>query len=407
MNISSDAQRVLQGASPEAIKYVTQNAPGQVVTSGEAERLLSKFNVVPQNVLASGNVQQTLATPTPRPDDLLGIRSQIMGEVGVGTRQAELDAAQKAYETAYGQLGQFDTATEELNRKIGEQALSTNVLRGEQATASNLRATERSGVARAAELAATTVEGKRAAVQAAKAEAETQFGIRQQEVQEKRDLIRQYPGAGITFGDSFDSAMGKISKQVTTQKDDSRKQMLQDKLLELGQKSSGSLKDLEKRLKKVNKTAYDQALKEVDQKNQLFDLQVQQTRAQIGQIGKSSGSGSYDDKDIQSYIDAYGKGQITAPNIPVKIRDQVLAGAAPILKENATLQATSDINELMNPQDKSGNPIASPPRESVISKARALYPELNQDDIIGIVNGITNSQPQQSIAAWYNPLTWF
>lgn len=336
-SISNDAQKVLQGASPEAIQYVTSNATGGKLTSGEAQALLSKFKADPSRVLSSQNITQANTTPTPRPDDLLGIRSQIMNEVGVGTRQSELDAAQAEYQKIYDQLSQFDTATDEQNRKIGEQALSTNVLRGEQATASNLRSTERSSIARAADVAAQAVESKRASVQAARAEAESQFNIRQQEVNDKRQLILQYPGAGITFGDSFETISSKLGKYQEQQKKDAYKETIKSKLMDLGLETSGNTKKLESRLKKANKKAYDQTLKEIDQKNQMFDLQIQDTKSQIAKRN-SGGDGltPYQQYQIQKYEEEkQAKEQSDAASYMNELASKVLDPKSPLDKESA------------------------------------------------------------------------
>lgn len=286
--VSSDANAVLSGASEAARNYAISNAPGQNLTSGEAQRLLAQFNASPDAVMSANNIAATNTNPTPAPDDLLGIRKQVNTELGV-------DALQQAYQEIYGRLSQFDTATDELTRKIKEQPLGMNVIRGEQATASDLRATERASIAREAEVA-------QSALLAAKQEAKDVFSIRESEVNQKRQLILQYPGAGLTFADSFETAAKKLDQYQEKVKKEEYKDSLKSKLIELGLKTSGKTKDLEKRLKKANKTAFEQTKQENELKLQQLKLNIEDTKSQIANRGKDKDTSEADYKKMEMQL---------------------------------------------------------------------------------------------------------
>lgn len=286
--VSSDAQNVLSGASAEATQYVLANTPGQNLTSGEASRLLAQYNANPDAVMSAGNIAATNSNPTPAPDDLLGIRKQVYSELGVN------DLQQK-FNDIYGQLNAFDTATEEQSRKIMEQPLSMNELRGANATATELRATERSGLARQAEVA-------RSALLAAQQEAQAVYGIRESEVQQKRQYLLQYPGAGFTMADSFETISKKLGDYQEKVKKDDYKASLKEKLISLGLKTSGNTKSLEARLKKANKSLLEQTKQENALKLEALKADIANTKSLIA--NRNSGGGM-SESEIKSANEAY------------------------------------------------------------------------------------------------------
>lgn len=349
MAVSKDAQAVLSGASQEAINYVTQNASGGQVTSGEAKALLAKFQANPSAVLTSGNIAETTTNPVPKPDDLLGIRKYIGNELGVDTKQA-------AYDAIYGQLSQYDTATKEQSRKINEQALSTNVLRGEDATATNLRANERLGIAKEADVALSSL-------QAAKSEQEAQFAIRQQEVRDKQAIMVQYPGAKIHAGDSYDSVVKKLDKYQEQVKKDTKKDALKEKLTSLGLSNKGNTKTLEKRLKKVNKKAYNDAQK-------LADLKIEEVKVGI--------------ENTKSIIKDRNSGTGTA---------QATKTAEAQLKRDQEFSAeVSRLVEDVNDPNKKGID-----REVAKSILAAKFPEYDENQIYSV---LPDQQPIEQPSAW-------
>lgn len=244
--VSSDAQKVLSGATQEAIDYAKQNAPGNVLTSGEATNLLGKFgNLNPNGVFSTSNVVGASTAPKQRPDDLMGIRSQIQSELG-------LPGLQQQYQDIFGRLQAFDQAATGTQIGLENQPVALNVIRGQQAEAGRQSAFQREGLARQAQVT-------QSALQAAQQEASDRFAIRQQEVNLKRQLILENPGAGITFGDSVESAAKKIKKyqdklvkeEQKRQEEMSKKEeksRLKDMAMQLGVSTKGSRKELRDRI---------------------------------------------------------------------------------------------------------------------------------------------------------------
>lgn len=289
MEISSEAKDVLGSASSGVMDYIKSTGGwGSKLNANEARRLLAQYQASPDAVMSASNISATQTNPTPAPDDLLGIRKQVNTELGV-------DNLQKTYQDIYGQLSQFDTATEEQTRQLGERALSTNVIRGEQATASNLRATERASIARQAEVA-------QSALLAAQQEARDVYGIRESEVKEKRQYLLQYPEAGFTMADSFNTISKKLGEYQEKVKKDEYKSSLKSKLIELGLKTSGNTKSLEKRLKKANKSAFEQTKKENELKLEQLRLNIEDTKSQIANRGKDKDTSEADYQKMEMQL---------------------------------------------------------------------------------------------------------
>jgi len=223
--------------------WLTENY-GQNIENKARGNIRDAWQAQAGNVFSTGNIQ---GGTVPRPDDLLGIRAQIQEQLGIPEQQ-------KAFQEQFAGLQTFDTATEEQQRQIRERLTSTNVIRGEQATASELRASERGGLSRALAVS-------QSALQASQQEAQFQFGIRQDEVNQKRQLILNNPEAGITFSDSFESAAKKIAnyneEREAKLKKDAEKQALKDAYFQLTGKMAEpmSTSRLRKKLKSAAKKA--------------------------------------------------------------------------------------------------------------------------------------------------------
>ena len=98
-----------------------------------------------------------------------------------------------------------------------------------------------------------------------------------------------------------------------------------------------------------------------------------------------SGTGGTDN-DVDTYARAFNAGQITAPNIPQKIRGQVLARA----KELALIDLKEDIQTGVS-QNKFKDV------NGAVSQLRAVYPEFTKEEIEREVNQLfkPDTQPQQ------------
>lgn len=352
-------------ADPLVPTVPISNTPYQApLTPSTAAQTLNKYGIDPNQVLSADNIQQTITNPAPAPDDLLGIRSSLYNSTGVNAAQAEYQAARQAASSAA--LGLSERLT-----GLRGRAVSLNKITGTQAQERAVSSNEINALNAAEQLALGNYQAK-------KSEADAQFAIRESEVTQKRSLQAQYPGAKISVADSFDDAFKKIDKYAEEQKKEVYKATLKAKAVELGLKTKGNTKQLEKRISKANKSAIADAKKLSDLQLTKLQADIDNTRSEIANRGSSGIS----DSDVQAYVDAYGRGQITAPNIPTKIRDKVLAQAAPLLKQTAISQATSDIMELAQND-------YSP--ELITAKIAALYPELNKDEIGTLVGQSTQS----------------
>lgn len=269
-----------QGVSQDFINsQIAGGGYGSKINSNEVQRILSAYQATPQDVFTTSNINQTATSPTPAPDDLLGIRSQINTDLGI-------PGLQTSYQTAYQDLLNAKAAAREQQTALSNLPQALGVIRGEQAIAGEQASNRISALSDAAAVA-------QSALQAAQQEASAQFGIRQGEVEQKRSIILQYPGAGITFGDSFDTIAKKLDTYQTKVAEEEQKTAYKNSLkniaLELGLKTKGSTKELEKRISKANK----QALEDAKKANEL-DLEYK--KAQINQL--KSKIGGVDEKDI-------------------------------------------------------------------------------------------------------------
>jgi len=147
---------------------------------------------------AAYSAKNISAPAGPRPDDLMNIRSNINKELGIPTMQTE-------QQNVYQQLLNYDTSTEQGQLGIMNQPKAMGVLRGEAATQQWQRDIGRSSLARSLDAISTRLQG-------AMTEAGERFNIRSTEVQDIKNLMLQFPDAGITFSDTTEKMASKIKK---------------------------------------------------------------------------------------------------------------------------------------------------------------------------------------------------
>lgn len=263
---------------------------GVNVDQQDVARVLSGFQANAGNVYTTDNINQTNTNPTVAPDDLLGIRNQISNELGLPGLQTE-------YNTSLADLAAAKKLAQDQQTAIENLPQALNVIRGEQATAGALASNRISALAEAANV-------KQQQVQAANMELAARYGIRESEVNQKKEMMVQYPGAGIKFGDSFESVSSKLNTYQKQQEKDARKQSLKDKLLSLGLKTSGSIKQLEKRLRKANKQEFSNAKEEARLKLEGLRLDIENTKSLIANRGRENQQGLY--TDLVMMKDEYG-----------------------------------------------------------------------------------------------------
>lgn len=120
------------------------------------------------------------------------------------------------------------------------------------------------------------------------------FQIRNQEIGEKKQIMLQYPGAKVTFGDSFDTVSKKLVKYEKEQKESNYKAELKKMAIQIGAslktKKGGTagIKDLEKNIAKVNKNALKRAEAEADLKMEALRMDIANTKSTIANRGKET-----------------------------------------------------------------------------------------------------------------------
>lgn len=271
------------------------------LTPAVATQVLSQYGIDPNQVLSSGNIQQTTTNPAPAPDDLLGIRAGLYNTLGVNqASQDNLNAQKAASDAALG-------LNERLTGLRG-RAVSLNKITGTQAQERAVSSNEIDALNAASVNALNQYQAK-------KSEADAQFAIRESEVTQKKALMAQYPGAKISFTDSFESSMKKIDNYAQDQKKEVYKDALKAKALDLGLKTNGSSKDLEKRIGKQNKSAVADAKKKSDLELVKLQADIDNTRSEIANRGNVKAT-TYTNQEITQTIDTLTQQAIQSGKSP-------------------------------------------------------------------------------------------
>jgi hypothetical protein len=310
------------GVSPEFIAGQKDYWKNKINPSEKTE-ILNRWNINSNDVLATDNIVQTNTAPATVPDDLLDVRKSIYDELGIPKLQEQYNTLYQNYLTTEGTR---DSALNQLENKT----LGMNVIRGSQAEANRQYALQLGEQARGLDVAGR-------GLQSALTEAQAQYGIKSQEVLDRRNLIQQYAGAGITFDDdintvqqkiasyensqqmkqlmvqyptaniattdTFENASAKIKKSIEDETNRAYKETLKSQLLALGKSVKGlSKRELERKLKKANKSALEAAQQQAEQQMQMaieqHNLQMEQTRLNIQKTRESMSGG--DEIDIES-----------------------------------------------------------------------------------------------------------
>lgn len=250
---------------------ITNTPYAAPLTPSTAAQTLSQYGIDPNQVLSAGNIQQTITNPAPAPDDLLGIRSSLYNSTGVNAAQAEYQAARQAASSAALGLNERLTG-------LRGRAVSLNKITGTQAQERAVSSNEIDALNASEQLSLGNYQAK-------KSEADAQFAIRESEVTQKRSLQAQYPGAKISVADSFDQAFTKIDKYAEDQKKEVYKASLKAKALDLGLKTKGNTKQLEKRISKANKNSLKDVKRKTELELSLLEANIKQTKAQTANIG--------------------------------------------------------------------------------------------------------------------------
>jgi len=201
------------------------------------------------NVYSSDNVSSTLSstTTTPNLSDPYGLYDYYMSSGDITAAQTGLKSTTEQYNKALATSRAQQTAIENL-----PQAL--NVIRGEQAQASRLSADQLAALSEAK-------LSQQSYLDSLKTEAANKYNIALQERNQLQSLITSTKGkAGISYADSYETALQKAAKYEEKVAEEEKKQAYKDDLKKqvqaLGGSTKGlSTKELEKKLKKKMKEA--------------------------------------------------------------------------------------------------------------------------------------------------------
>lgn len=338
-SISPDAEKVLSGVDEATRNQIVSQAPGDVLTSGEASRLLSTFQVS-GNPYGQANVAAASNSPLGPLDysDPLGLTSRIYNEQGVSE-------AQTAYLKAIGGLRDFDQASGAQQTALEGQTILGSVITGQQANQSRLRSDARVGLS-------SNADTLRDFYAAKKETADTLVSAAMERRNEMTQLIVNNPGAGVTYTDTPETAATKIAAFQKKSAKDQEKKSLKDLAMQAGLKTSGSAKTLRKRIAKAAK-------KDKDLANQMSQLDLKYKQAQISELGRK-GSGGPSEKDILTANRNYVTNAFL--NLPVGEKDKFVDPKAwkPLMTE--WMNAGGDVMEFLdnfgskiNPNDLNSN----------------------------------------------------
>ncbi|KKQ79264.1 MAG: hypothetical protein UT03_C0064G0007, partial [Candidatus Moranbacteria bacterium GW2011_GWD2_38_7] len=222
-----------------------------------------------QTVYSAANIDQATSAPVAAPNlsDPYGIYDQFMNSADIKAARAKVAEGQGLINNSNHALRTTTRALENQNENaMGGTGASVNLIGRQVGRARQLTADELAGLGE-------TQNANLSYLNSLQADAQNRYGIAQQERSQLQDLIRQTGGkAGISFTDSFESALQKADKYSTEKakedKKDAYKDALKTKLVELGLKTKGNTKELEKRLRKsVSSTKeYDKKIKDIELK---------------------------------------------------------------------------------------------------------------------------------------------
>ena len=303
-------------ASTPAVAPIS-NTP-YVMTPAVATNLVNQYGIDPNQVLSSENINQTINNPTPAPDDLLGIRNQLYADNGVNT-------AQQAYQTAQQAASSATLGLNERLTGLRGRAVSMSKITGTQAQERAVSQGEIDALNESARLAQADYAAK-------KGNADELFQIRNQEISEKKAVMLQYPGAKIGFGDSFEQVTKKLTKYQDEVKKQAEKDAFKSALRDLGLKTSGSYKDLEKRLTKAGKEKAAEATKVAAQTWRKNELDIQNTISTIAERDKKTpvvtGLDKYGEVGIANFV-VQAIGQKSTYGIPADALPYVMQTLTP------------------------------------------------------------------------------
>lgn len=203
-------------------------------------------------VYSSDNIASA-ASGTPTVNPILDEYTQYMNSPELQAAKAKTAEIQGAINAEKAGLRSTTTGLEYQNQgALGTTGASMNLIGTQVGRASSLASDRISALGDQYTGALTYQQGLEQT-------AREKYSIIANERQNKLILSTQYPGAGISATDSYETINKKVTDYQKKLKDDDFKSSLKTLALQFGLKSSGSTKDLENRIKKYNKEALNTA----------------------------------------------------------------------------------------------------------------------------------------------------
>ena len=233
-------------------------------------------------VYSEPNITQAVTAPVTAPNlsDPYGLYDSFMNSAEIKAAKAKVAEGQGLINQSNQALRTTTTALENQNENaMGGTGASVNLIGRQVGRARTLTANELAALGE-------NQNANIAYLSSIKEDAANKYSIAQNERAQLQELIRSTGGkAGISYTDSFESALQKATGYAEDQKKDAEKSAFKDALRSLGLKTSGSYKELEKRLRKANKAAVSDAKRNAD-------LQYQTALAQFNKLKQTNSNGS-------------------------------------------------------------------------------------------------------------------
>lgn len=137
------------------------------------------------------------------PDDLLGIKKAVDAEYGIPDLQ-------KQFNDQYGMVNEAKANLRTTIANNNNKLIGMNAIRGANQVASETQNATIQGLA-------DTLSALGSRLQTAQGAAADEYNIRAGEVQQKRQVMLQYPNAGIKAGDSWNKIQKKVGKEIKKQ----------------------------------------------------------------------------------------------------------------------------------------------------------------------------------------------
>jgi len=247
--------------------------------------------LTPAQVYSAPNIQQAATTPVAPPNlaDPMGLYDYYMSSPEIQAAQKEILGITQNYNQALGTARAQQTAIENQPRE-GMAWIGTAQQRAGALANQQLQALSEAKLAQQSYLDTLQTTAK------------NKYAVASEQRAQLQDLIAQTGGkAGISYADTYESAVSKatgyLEKKAKDEKKDAYKDALKKMALEYGVKTKGkSTSQLEKAIAKYNKKAKSLAMEEAE-------LSISKTKAEIAKL-KSGGSGNEDKEVASFYTDA-------------------------------------------------------------------------------------------------------